>query len=89
MNDNGGSLKLNYDPQLFHDWGRYHIKTSPLIWLDWLDWFLYDSGLHRERVKGSSCNAKKHWITNKILPKEKNDNSIKSRNASVTKHSPS
>ena len=31
----------------FHDEGRYHIETSPLI----ADWFLYDNGLRHERVK--------------------------------------
>ena len=31
----------------FHDGGRYHIETSPLI----ADWFLYDNGLRHERVK--------------------------------------
>ena len=32
----------------FHDGGRYHIETSPLICFDW---FLYDIGLRHERVK--------------------------------------
>ena len=35
----------------------YHIETSPLIYIDLrsrsMDWFLYDNGLRRERVKES------------------------------------
>ena len=35
--------------KLFHDGGRYHIKTSPLLCKS-MDWFLYDNGLRHERV---------------------------------------
>ena len=35
----------------FHDRGRYHIETSPLIWFGSMDWFLYDIGLRHERIK--------------------------------------
>ena len=35
----------------FHDGGRYHIETSPLICFPKsMDWFLYDNGLRHERV---------------------------------------
>ena len=33
---------------IFHDGGRYHIETIPLICGEW---FLYDNGLQHERVK--------------------------------------
>ena len=41
------------DTSLFHDGGRYHIETSPLIlFRKSVDWFLYDNGLRHERVNG-------------------------------------
>ena len=36
---------------LFHDGGRYHIETSPLICRKSMDWFVYDNGLRHERFK--------------------------------------
>ena len=35
--------------KLFHDGGRYHVETSPLLCKS-MDWFLYDNGLRPERV---------------------------------------
>ena len=36
----------------FHDGGRYHIETRPLICIGLsMDWFLYDNGLRHERVE--------------------------------------
>ena len=46
-------LVKNY-MELFHDGGRHHIETSPLICscsANQMDWFLYDNGLRHERVK--------------------------------------
>ena len=38
--------------KLFHDGGRYHIETSPLILLGKsMDWFLYDNDLPHERFR--------------------------------------
>ena len=39
--------------KLFHDGGRYHIETSPLICFHW---FLCDNGLRHERVKNKSSH---------------------------------
>ena len=39
----------NQSIDLQHDGGCYHIETSPLICKS-MDWFLYDNGLHHERV---------------------------------------
>ena len=45
--------------KLFHDGGRYHIETSPLIYREnqfidlqgkSMDWFLYDNGLRHVRL---------------------------------------
>ena len=48
-------VKICYLPSniidLFHDGGRYHIETSPLICRKSMDWFVYDNGLRHERFK--------------------------------------
>ena len=41
----------------FHDRGRYHMETSPLIASKSMDRFLYDIGLRHERVNDKLINS--------------------------------
>ena len=52
FDNNLESLGLNLRLfKLFHDGGRYHIETSPLICsVKSMDWFLLDNGFRHERV---------------------------------------